>query len=320
MTAYLGLRDAFSAWSKSLQPAVMPIFTRALNAMKRALPGLTPFVLEASDAIQGLGDRASKELKTPFWKGFKDDLEKSVKPAIEGLGVGFGNVIKGMAGVIGAFLPHMDSISQKMQDVTAGFANWGANLKGSPAFEKFLAYSSEMAPKLWDTLKKIAVAALDIGKAISPISTIVLELLGYLAEGISWVATKAPWVIQLIYGIVAAMTAWRIATALWSIVTRGAAIAMRLFNLVSMAGPWGWIVLAIMAVVGVVILLWNKCDWFRNAVKAVWASIKGAASAVKDWFAGPFARFWTDTLPNFFKAGWDLIKSWVLYPVKTFFT
>ncbi|MFJ3287076.1 NlpC/P60 family protein, partial [Streptomyces sp. NPDC086669] len=32
------------------------------------------------------------------------------------------------------------------------------------------------------------------------------------------------------------------------------------------------------------------------------------------------ARFWTDTLPNFFKAGWDLIKSWVLYPVKTFFT
>ncbi|NUR31931.1 MAG: hypothetical protein HOV83_39835, partial [Catenulispora sp.] len=236
MTAYLGLRDAFGAWSKSLQPAVMPIFTRALNAMKRALPGLTPFVLEASDAIQGLGDRASKELKTPFWKGFKDDLEKSVKPAIEGLGIGFGNVFKGMAGVIGAFLPHMDGISRRMQDVTAGFANWGTSLKGSPEFEKFLAYSSEMAPKLWDTLKKIAVAALDIGKAMSPISTIVLEMLGYLAEGISWVATKAPWAIQLIYGIVAAMTAWRVATALWSIVTRGAAIALRLFHLVSMAG------------------------------------------------------------------------------------
>ncbi|MFF4090412.1 hypothetical protein ACFYY9_26550 [Streptomyces nigra] len=320
MTAYLGLRDAFSQWSKSLQPAVMPIFTRALNAMKRALPGLTPFVLEASDAIQGLGDRASKELKTPFWKGFKDDLEKSVKPAIEGLGVGFGNVFKGMAGVIDAFLPHMDGISRRMQDVTAGFANWGTGLKGSPEFEKFLAYSSEMAPKLWDTLKKIAVAALDIGKAMSPISTIVLEMLGYLAEGISWVATKAPWAIQLIYGIVAAMTAWRIATSLWSIATKGAAIAMRLFNLVSMAGPWGWIVLAIMAVVGIIVLLWNKCDWFRNAVKAVWEAIKTAASVVVDWFKGPFARFWTETLPGFFKAGWDLIKTWVLNPWKTFFT
>jgi hypothetical protein len=60
-------------------------------------------------------DKASAQLKSPFWRGFKKDIDKSAKPAIVGLGVAFGNVFKGMAGVIDAFLPHMDGISRRMQ-------------------------------------------------------------------------------------------------------------------------------------------------------------------------------------------------------------
>src|SRR5690606_7545057 len=87
MNAFLNLKDAFSVWSRALQPAVMPIFTRALNGLKNSLPGLTPFVLEAADAVKGLQDRAAAGFKTPGWQEFKKDLEGSIKPAIEGLGV-----------------------------------------------------------------------------------------------------------------------------------------------------------------------------------------------------------------------------------------
>jgi hypothetical protein len=360
MDAYVGLKGAFSAWSKSLQPAVMPIFTRALNAMGRALPGLTPFVLEAASAIQTLMDKASKELKSPFWTKFKDDLEKSVKPAIIGFGVGFGNVFKGIAGIIDGFLPHMDSISERMQRVTGRFADWGASLKGSPEFEKFLAYSSEMAPKLWDTLKKIAGAVIDVASAMKPITSIVLQILGGLAQGISWVAVKAPWVIQLIYGIVAAMTAWRLATLLWTGVTWLATAAMSALSLVVNMSPFGRIVLLILAVAGAIYLLWTKCDWFRGAVQAVWDGIKAGGQAVADWFSGPFVRFFTETIPGAFRSAldwvknnwpwilvgltgpiglavvaiidhwddiksglssaWGWIKKWVLYPIRDFFT
>ncbi|MFF5609248.1 hypothetical protein ACFY65_23155 [Streptomyces cellulosae] len=315
MLAYTGLRDAFGAWSRSLQPAVMPIFTRALNGMKNALPGLTPFVREAADAVQSLMDRASAELKTPFWKGFKDDLQGAVKPAIEGLGISFGNVFKGMAGVVGAFLPHMDTISGRMQNLTGRFADWGASLRDSPEFRDFLSYSSDMAPKLGKALKEIATAALRIAQAMSPITSIVLDVVEKVAGGIGWLAEKAPWLVQTVYGLALAFTGWRIAMALWAAVTRGAAVAMALFNAAMALSPLTWIIIGIVAVVAVIILLWKKCDWFRNAIKGVWNAIKVAALAVKNWFAGPFSRFFTKTIPAVFRSVLDWVKRnwpWIL--------
>ncbi|MDT0608886.1 hypothetical protein [Streptomyces lancefieldiae] len=320
MTAFTSLKSAFSAWSESLQPAVMPIFTRALDGLRRLLPGLTPVVLEAAAAIQSLMDKASAELKTPFWQGFKDDLQGSVRPAIEGLGVAFGNVFKGMAGIIGAFLPHMDSISQRMQDVTGRFADWAGSLKGSPDFQRFLQYSSDMAPRLGEALRQVAGAAISISAAMSPISAMVLDTVAKVADGVGWLADKAPWLVQTIYGIVLAMTAWRIAMILWRGTMVLASAAMAAFNLISMAGPWGWIALAVAGVVAVIVLLYTKCEWFRDSVQAVWQAIQLGAQVVVDWFRGPFARFWTQTLPQFFSDGWDLIKKWVLYPVRDFFT
>jgi phage-related protein len=315
MNAYLGLKTAFGDWSKSLQPAVMPIFTRALNAMKNALPGLTPLVKGAASAITELMDRASAEFKKPFWRGFKDDLDKSVKPAIVGLGVAFGNIFKGMAGIIGAFLPHMDTISGKAQTVTERFAKWGTSLKGSPGFEKFLAYANEMGPHLAETLGKIARAALNIARDLAPFSKIALMIIGGLADGINWVATKAPWVVRGIYGIVAAMTIWKLAVWAWSAAQRLATAAMVVFNTVSKAGPWGWIAIGIALVVGAIILLWTKCDWFRNAIKAVWGAIKSGGKAVIDWFTGPFSDFFTKKIPAVFRSCLNWVKRnwpWIL--------
>ncbi|MFF0588393.1 hypothetical protein ACFYWD_20750 [Streptomyces sp. NPDC003781] len=318
--AFVGLKDAFGAWSKSLQPAVMPIFTTALNGLKNSLPGLTPFVLAAADAIKALQDRASAGFKSPWWKSFKQDLEGSVGPAIEGLGISFGRIFKGMAGVVQAFLPHMDGISERMQRITQRFANWGTGLKGSPKFERFLAYSSEHGPLLADTFGKIGTAMLDVGQALSPLSGPLLELLGGMASAVSTLATKAPELIIALWGLRAATFAWQIALVLWSGAMWLASAAMAAFNLISKAGPWGWIALAVIAVVGVIVLLYTKCEWFRDAVKAVWSAIQTAAVAVKDWLAGPFADFWTKTLPGFFTTGWGYIKSWVLYPIRDFFT
>ncbi|MFF8100191.1 hypothetical protein ACF07S_10505 [Streptomyces sp. NPDC016640] len=284
LTAFLGLKDAFSAWSKSLQPAVMPIFTRALNGLKNSLPGLTPFVLEAADAISGLQERASRGFKSPWWKEFKADLEGSIKPAITGLGISFGNVFKGMAGVMQAFFPHMDSISSRMQTITGRFANWGTSLKGSPEFERFLSYSSEHAPILADTFGKIGTALFDIGQALSPVSKPLLELLGGLASGVSSLATHVPELVIGLWGLLVVTRLWRIALVL----TSG---AMAAFTTISMAGPWGWIALAIAGVVLAVLYLYRRFAWFRDAVQVVWSGIQAGAmwlwnNALKPAFNG----------------------------------
>jgi len=305
LDAFVGLRTAFSAWSRALQSAVMPIFTRALISLRNTLPTLTPFVLGAAGAIKTLQDRASASVKTPFWQGFKKDLQTNVRPAIIGLGVAFGNVVKGMAGVVDAFLPHMNGISSTMQRITGRFANWGANLKGSPAFESFLAYASEHGPVLAHVLGQIFTAVLNVAKAMSPIGDIILPLLGGLADVIGTIAAQAPWFIQLIYGII-------LATKLWT-------LAQMAFNFVMAANPLVLIGLAILALVGFVIYAYNRFGWFRDLVQTVWSAIQTAAmfawnSILKPVFSalvlavqavGRWAMWlWTNAI----KPAWDAIS------------
>ena len=69
---------------------------------------------------------------------------------------------------------------------------------------------------------------------------------------------------------------------------------MIVVNAVMLANPIGLIVAAIAALIAIFVLLWKKCDWFRNfwiglwekiksAFLAVWEALKGAFTAVIDW-------------------------------------
>jgi hypothetical protein len=301
MNAYLDLRTAFGAWSKSLQPDVMPIFTRGLGSLRKMLPTLTPFVKSAASAIKELQDRASKSVKSPFWQGFKKDLQSNVKPAIVGLGVAFGNVLKGMAGIVDAFLPHMDGISSRMQRITKRFANWGAGLKGSPEFERFLTFASEKAPLLGDAFRKLGSAFLQVGEALSPLSGPLLRLLGGVAQAIGIIADKAPWMIQLIYGIIVAVRLWTIAQAI--------------FNFVMNQNPLVRVAMLIGLLIAAVIYAYTKFGWFRTAVDAVWSALKTGGTAVVNWFTGPFKNFFTKTIPGIFQFTLDWVKRnwpWIL--------
>ncbi|WP_369212701.1 peptidoglycan DD-metalloendopeptidase family protein [Streptomyces flavofungini] len=261
--AFVSLRSAFREWSRSLQPAVMPLFTRALNGLKNSLPGLTPFVLAAARAIGQLQDRVSRGFKSPWWKEFKSDLAGSVQPAIVGLGASFGRIFKGMAGIVQAFLPHMDSISSRMQAITGRFAAWGTGLKGSPAFERFLSYAAENGPLVARTIGDISRAFFEVARALSPLSGPVLEVLGALARGLSSIATTLPWLIQGMY------LAY-IATKLWT-------LAMFAFNLVMNANPLVRIATLIVALVAGVIYAYQHFGWFRTIVQAAWSGIQTAA-------------------------------------------
>jgi hypothetical protein len=299
--AFVSLRSAFTAWSRSLQPQVMPIFTRAIDGLRRSLPGLTPFVKAAAVAIGGLQDRVSRGFKSPWWKEFKTDLQGSVGPAITALGISFGRIFKGMGGIIQAFLPHMDSISERMQRITGRFANWGTGLKGSPEFERFLSYSAETGPKLAHALGQIGGAFLSISQALSPLSGPLLMLLGGMAEAIGIIATHAPWMVKGIWLLIVVMRVWTIVQ--WAL------------NAAMSANPLVLIGIALVALVALVIYAYNRFGWFRTAVQAVWRAVQASVSAVINWFKGPFVNFFTQTIPAVFRAVLDWVRSnwpWIL--------
>ncbi|MET8960953.1 hypothetical protein ABZX69_15935 [Streptomyces sp. NPDC004074] len=280
-----GLTAAFKAWSLSLAPNVLPLFTRAVDGAKSALPGLTPLVKSAADGVRELEDAASRDLKSPFWSRFSDDIANSVEPAVVGLGLAIGNTFKGAAGIVDAFLPHIDGIADRMVKASRRFANWGVGLKGSPAFESMLRYASEHGPKIAALLGAVVDAALQIGEALAPLSGPVLDFLTGFAKGLADVAASAPWAIQLLWGLYAVQKAIRLAAPLW-------AVAMTIYTFATAeaaAGTWTWaaalqatgIVPLIEAIVVVIAALgvavyeaYQHVGWFRTAVDASWNGIK----------------------------------------------
>ncbi|MEU2116163.1 peptidoglycan DD-metalloendopeptidase family protein [Streptomyces sp. NPDC016459] len=303
-----GIKTAFKEWSTALQPHVLPIFTRGVDGAKNSLPGLTPLVLGASSAIQTLMDKASAQLKAPFWQEFKKDLADNVEPAIVGFGVAFGNVIKGIAGVIDAFLPRMDGIAARSDSITERFAKWGTSLKGSPAFEKFLDYVKENAPSVGALVGSVLTALISVSQTMAPVSAALIAVVKPLFDAVSWLATNMPGFVQTLWGLWAASKAISVGMAAFG-------LAMGIYNTaVALAAmeTWSWsaalaatgivplimaIAVAVAALVAGVIYAYKNWTWFRETVDFVVEAVSVAVS----WL-------WTTVLKPVFDGIWWVMK------------
>lgn len=85
------------------------------------------------------------------------------------------------------------------------------------------------------------------------------------------------------------------ATGLWK-------KAVASLNAMWAANPIGIVVVAITALIGVIIYLWNTNEGFRNAVIKVWNSILDAGKAVWGWLV----KFFTEDIPN----AWNSMIAW----------
>lgn len=89
------------------------------------------------------------------------------------------------------------------------------------------------------------------------------------------------------------------------------------WNAAQLASPTTWIVLAIMALIGVIVLIATKTDWFQRLWKWSWEGIKSAASAtwefikkIPGWVGDAFSKI-GNAISAPFKAGFNLAaKAW----------
>ena len=127
--------------------------------------------------------------------------------------------------------------------------------------------------------KKVIVTVALVAAALGP----VLIVVGKVVGAVGTILTVVPKIAGAVSGVVGFVSG-TVIPALSAVV---AAI--------------GWVPIAIAAVIGVVVLLYNKCEWFRDAVNAVWAQ-------VRDFFVSAWEVIWsffTETIP----AAWESLVS-----------
>lgn len=177
-------------------------------------------------------------------------------------------------------------------------------LKGVKAFGKGILTVTKAVGKFAISVGKTALKGL---KAFGRVSLSVAKNLGRLTltilkntvqlskNGLMWVGNKAK------------MLACKSAQLAVTAATKAMTLAQKGLNLVMSMNPIGIVITALVALGAVFITLYNKCDWFRNGVNAVWSKVKNVFIGFANFFKGAFHRDFTQTfgllgvpLNNFF--------------------
>lgn len=150
----------------------------------------------------------------------------------------------------------------------------------------------------------------------------VVLILGGIALAIGPVATAIGTLIKVGSGIKSLVTIIKS----WNVVTNLMTVAQGALNAVMNMNPISLIIIAIVALIAIIVALWNKCEWFREGVmtviNAIWSTIQsvgtfimGVFQNVFNFVSGIFTNLWNviqtvvNTIVSIFSTAWNTIKN-----------
>jgi|GEM_PF-2626313 len=153
----------------------------------------------------------------------------------------------------------------------------------------------------WDALRRTFTSVVaTVSEALLPALSSILEKVKGVAESFAhWFAGLSEGEKKTLLIIVAVIAAVGPLLVIIGKLSTGIGAIIKIFpalktgiagiNTVMSANPILLIVAAIAAVIAILVTLYNKCEWFRNAVDGVWKWLKNAFSAIVTWFKTAFA-------------------------------
>jgi SLT domain-containing protein len=209
--AYQKLKGAVDDWSASLSATTMPIFTRALNGMREALPKLTPFVRTASTEIQRFVTSLGEGQAGATFRAFGANLQTNAGGALRSFLDVARNLAVGITGILNAFMPMSAQMSGGLVDLTARFADFGAGLSGSQGLTDFMAGIEQHGPAVVQLLSSIASVVGDVVAAAGPLGGISLQILSAFAAIVDAIPTP------VLQALVPAIIAVNIGLKAWAV-------------------------------------------------------------------------------------------------------
>jgi hypothetical protein len=188
----------------------------------------------------------------------------------------FGPGITQLLGVGATFIDWFSNLMVTMQPV--GDAIWNIIIALSPLWDSLMGVVNQFG--------SLSGNSLGLATILNGVATVVEMVATGFGVFIDLIAPLAPWIV----GIIALQWAWNIAMT---------------------ANPIGVVVVAIAALIGGIVMAYQKIGWFRGAIMAAWEAIKGFAGAIKDYVINRFKDMLSGitgigkTLMLFFKGDWS---------------
>ena len=150
----------------------------------------------------------------------------------------------------------------------------------------------------------------------------VVLILGGIALAIGPVTTAIGTLIKVGSGIKSLVSIIKS----WTIVTKLQTVAQQVLNAVTKHNTIAIVITAIVALIAIIVALWNKCEWFREGVmtviNAIWGAIQSVGSFIMGVFqnvfnfvSGIFTNLWNviqtvvNTIVSIFSTAWNTIKN-----------
>ena len=237
---------------------------------------------------EAIGNNVGQFLSNIDWNTIINDLFEIISEAVKSA---FGLIKGSLEGLT----------DDGLDPIEAAFLSLGATISGIK-LTKFIANIADMT-------KKLILNTAEIWKNVA-----------------AWVADKAE--TLEVYALMLKDIVQRgLQTAAMAAQTAGTWLlnaAQTALNLVMSMNPIAKIIIVITALIAAFVLLWNKCEWFRNFWIGLWKIIQSAAktawSAIKGFFVGAWDAIksvWSKAVA-FFKIVWSAIKV-VFEPVVAYF-
>lgn len=232
-------------------------------------------------------------------------------------------------------MPAIKNVIGGIQNLVTWFKNLDPNTKAT--IGNIVKIAAVVGPalilfsKLVGTVKDVADAFKIVGSKISKAKGLITGFGGAVKAGLTTLGSfvKTLGTAALNFGklaIQAALStakfiAQKAAMLASTIATNAMAVAQAALNLVMSMNPITLIIIAIVALIAIIVLLWTKCEWFRDGVMAVinaiWSVIQTVATFIGNIFqtvfnvvSGVFNAIWSvvQTVFNFI---WTIVQNYV---------
>ena len=271
---------------KKVDAATSQGLKKALNSTKNALIGfgdvISPFISLVAKGIANITKAIS-------------GMSGTQKKLVVGLGAafvatnlaigGFAKLSKGLSNNIKFMQKSGKAIKDYVKATRDGETKIVKFGKGIVKVSRNIKdFTVNIGKKAVQGLNSFGKGLLSVTKNLGKLTLAILKNSAQLTKnGLMWLGTKAK--LLAFKGAQLAVTG----------ATKAMTLAQKGLNLVMSMNPIGIVITALVALGAVFVTLYNKCDWFRNGVNAVWSKVKSIFVGFANFFKGAFHRDFTRT-------------------------